>query len=166
MTFLQKYQLLITFCDKAFKDSLNSFDKEDNYYNVASTYYQVFDFLNEIRYIKNTGLTHNNIENLRSLNHKLRFILEEFEKNYYSQWIELGEYQTILKMAAHYDRKLECYYRKFNFKIISHNDPFTEDEKQYCLEFNQDVFPEFNYTKFEDIELKYIQNALNNLLSN
>lgn len=166
MTFLEKYQFLITICNKTFKDSMKNFDKEDNYYNVASTNYQIFEFLNEIRYETNTGVSKDNVEKLRSLNRKLRFIISEFENNYYSQWIQNGDYKIILKNSANHTRKLECYYRKFNFKIISHNDPFTDDEKMYCLEFNQDVFPELNYKKFEEVEIRTIQHAINNLLSN
>lgn len=165
MNYIEKYNILNAFIDKVFKDSMLSLDKEDNYYNVASVYHEVMLFLTEIKYIK-SGVSKEQQLKLHQNNRKLKFIISEFEKNYYNDWINKFDYKIIEKSAAHYDRKLECYYRKFNFKILSHNDPFTNDEKMYCLEFNKDVFPELNYQKFEDIEINKIQMALNNLLSN
>lgn len=165
MNYIEKYNLLNAFINKVFKDSMLSLNKEDNYYNVASVYQDVVLFLIEIKYIE-SGVSKEQQLKLHQNNKKLKFIITEFEKNYYNHWIQNSNYKIIKKSAADYDRKLNCYYRKFNFKILSHNDPFTIDEKMYCLEFNKDVFPELNYKKFEDIEINKIQVALNNLLSN
>ena len=165
MNYIQKYKILEAFINKAFKDSMLALDKEDNYYNVASIYHDVMLFLTEIKYLE-TDISKDQYYKLQQNNKKLKFIINEFEKNYYKQWIEDGNFKIIKKSAANYDTKLNCYYRKFNFKILSHNDPFTDDEKEYCLEFNKDIFPELNYQKFEDIEIHKIQMALNNLLSN
>lgn len=165
MNYIDKYNILNSFVDKVFKDSMLSLDKQDNYYKVGSVYHEVMFFLNQIKYI-DSNISKEQQLRLYKNNKKLKFIITEFEKNYYNHWIQNSNYKIIQKSAAHYDRKIECYYRKFNFKILSHNDPFTNDEKMYCLEFNKDVFPELNYKKFEDIEINKIQMALNNLLSN
>jgi hypothetical protein len=160
-----QYTLFTILANNTLKNSMNSFDREDNYYNVSSVKFEITTFLIKERF-NNNSISKEKISKLISLHKKLRFICNEFEKEFYFNWIESKNYKIIKKSAAHYTRKLDCYYRKFNFKIISHNDPFTEDEKEYCLEFNKDVFPELNYQCFEDIDTIKIQAALNNLLSN
>ncbi len=108
-------------------------------------------------------------ENEKSIYNSKRSILkliEAIELNHYKEWIKKEDKKYLYKNAANYDRKLQVYDREMRFKPISTKDPYTDDEKEYVLEFIKECFPERNYTHFEDLPIESVRIALNNLLTN
>ncbi len=154
--------------NKSFKDIekeyLQSFNKEELYRKIGTLYCNIFSYLDSVKFGYVEDIQDSKKITLKKHKKKLNFLLKDFEKNYYLNWIKQGDFEIKLKNSVKRSN-LETYFRKYNFDLISYSDPFTEDEISYIIEFVEDCFPN-QYKNFNDMPLPLIQTALYSLLTN
>jgi hypothetical protein len=163
---------MILFIENKFKDLPTQYKekKSCDFHTYCS------DFLDEINrfvgYSSNSRLQNlkNNLFDERTFNltneyrKTLRFFIKNFEFNYYCSWVQSNDYNIIIKSDEN-GKKLMCYSRKYNFNLITSNDPLTEDEKTYILRFANEVYDN-KFKKLNDIPLSLQTTSLMSLLTN
>ncbi len=71
------------------------------------------------------------IKKIKEIYLKIKSIINLLSELAYKKWIKEENKKTIILNIGH--KKIEVYERYLDYKIISSEDPFTEDEKKYCL---------------------------------
>lgn len=99
---------------------------------------------------------------LNEIKSKINAILSLLNNIAYNEWKKLENKETeIIKIK---NKKVIIYKRYLNFKIESYEDPFTEEEKIYCLYILN--IKNKKYEKFEDIPLNLINIIIKGLNKN
>lgn len=93
------------------------------------------------------------VNKLKEIYLKIKSIINLLSKLAYKKWIKEENKKTIILNIGH--KKIEVYERYLDYKIISSEDPFTEDEKKYCL-FISNKMSNNRYINFKDIPLNII----------
>lgn len=93
------------------------------------------------------------VNKLKEIYLKIKSIINLLSELAYKKWIKEENKKTIILNIGH--KKIEVYERYLDYKIISSEDPFTEDEKKYCL-FISNKMSNNRYINFEDIPLNII----------
>lgn len=93
------------------------------------------------------------VNKLKEIYLKIKSIINLLSELAYKKWIKEENKKTIILNIGH--KKIEVYERYLDYKIISSEDPFTEDEKKYCL-FISNKMSNNRYINFKDIPLNII----------
>jgi hypothetical protein len=145
---------------------LSEANKEKLLSKLGTLLFEYNEFIRPFIFNKSThNITEIELYKLKENKNKLKFFIKDFEDSYYKKWITNNKYEIKLKLSSNIVGRSETYYRKYNFTLISHDDPFTTDEITYILDFVEDCYPQ-KYKNFKDIPLGLIQNALMCLLTN
>jgi hypothetical protein len=142
----------------------------DRFYNrLCDHHSRIWDFLGQHRYVQLKMLddpAHLPLLPYEKLRKELLTAITTIEATNYQVWIKKADKKTLSKRAHGYAERLTMYDREHNVVFLSHDDPFTVDERRYALAFCQDVFPEQAFADFTQVPLNHIQIALDNLRSN
>ena len=93
---------------------------------------------------------------INQIKRKYHTIITEYFKTSYQRWCNSENKSTVMLKDRHY------YRRDFPYAIVSHDDPFTEDEKGYLLLLAEKMHMKVRC--FEDLDIRFIDAALYSLM--
>lgn len=144
---------------------LRKYFLEENKFNLYNDFYLLLNRigkdLNNLKRIKDNCLNFF-ISKLKKMEIKIKSIINLLDTIAYNKWKEYENKETVVINVK--ENKLKVYKRFLNFKIESHNDPFTSDEKKYCLYMANSI--KNNYNEFNDIPLNIINMIIKGIQKN
>lgn len=141
---------------------LKKYFLEEDKFNI---YNELYLFLKEVKKEIIVLKKENNkyllffIKELEKIKIKINSIINLLNDICYKEWKKI-ENKEKLKISIK-NKEIEIYKRYLNFKIIDHKDPFTEDEKLYCL-----YVMNKKYKNFDEIPLNIVNIIIRGLIKN